>query len=50
LAARLERALAVPRSRRPTRPSAAERQRRLEDKHRTARRKTERRPPADADR
>ena len=50
LAERLERALAVPRSRRPTRPSAAARARRLEDKRRTGQRKTERRPPAaDAD-
>jgi ribosome-associated protein len=45
LAQRLERALAVPRSRRPTRPSATARTRRLEDKRRTSQRKQERRPP-----
>ncbi|MGO9762018.1 MAG: alternative ribosome rescue aminoacyl-tRNA hydrolase ArfB [Solirubrobacteraceae bacterium] len=45
LAERLERALAVPRSRRATRPSAAARTRRLEDKRRAAQRKQERRPP-----
>jgi ribosome-associated protein len=45
LAERLERALAVPRSRRATRPSAAARARRLEDKRRTGQRKLERRRP-----
>ena len=46
LAARLERALAVPRSRRATHPTAASRARRLQDKRRAGRRKVERRPPA----
>jgi ribosome-associated protein len=46
LAARLARALAVPRSRRPTRPTRASRTRRLESKRRDAARKRERRPPA----
>jgi ribosome-associated protein len=47
LARRLERALAVPRKRRATRPTAASRERRLAAKrHRTAR-KRERRPPED---
>jgi ribosome-associated protein len=45
LAARLEQGLAVPRSRRATRPTAAARARRLEDKRKTSRRKLERRPP-----
>jgi ribosome-associated protein len=45
LAERLERALAVPRRRRATRPSAASRARRLADKRRAGRRKLERRPP-----
>jgi ribosome-associated protein len=45
LAKRLERALAVPRSRRATRPSAAARARRLADKRRAGQRKLERRPP-----
>jgi ribosome-associated protein len=45
LAARLAQALTVPRSRRATRPSAAERARRLANKRRTAQRKSERRPP-----
>ncbi len=50
LAERLERALAVPRSRRATRPSAAARARRLADKRRATQRKLERRrPPADRD-
>ncbi len=50
LAERLERALAVPRSRRATRPSAASRARRLADKRRAAQRKLGRRPPpADGD-
>ena len=45
LAERLGRALAVPRTRRPTRPTAAARARRLEAKRRAGRRKLERRPP-----
>jgi ribosome-associated protein len=45
LARRLEEALTVPRSRRPTRPSAAARARRLAQKRRDAQRKRERRPP-----
>jgi ribosome-associated protein len=45
LAERLERALAVPRSRRATRPTAASRARRLADKRRAAQRKQQRRPP-----
>lgn len=45
LAERLARALAVPRSRRATRPTAASRKRRLNDKRQTSRRKLERRPP-----
>jgi ribosome-associated protein len=46
LAERLERALAVPRSRRPTRPTTASRTRRLAEKRRAAQRKLERRPPS----
>jgi ribosome-associated protein len=46
LAERLERALAVPRSRHKTRPSAAARTRRLEEKRRASQRKQQRRPPA----
>jgi ribosome-associated protein len=50
LAERLERAVAVPRSRRATRPSAAARARRLADKRRATQRKLERKPPpADGD-
>jgi ribosome-associated protein len=45
LAERLSRALAVPRKRRPTRPTKASRTRRLEVKRRDAQRKRERRPP-----
>jgi ribosome-associated protein len=48
LGERLERALAVPRKRRPTRPTAASRERRLQAKRRDATRKRERRPPDDA--
>jgi ribosome-associated protein len=44
---RLESALAVPRQRRPTRPSEAARRRRLEAKRRQAERKRTRRRPAD---
>jgi ribosome-associated protein len=50
LSERLARALVVPRSRRPTRPTAASRTRRLESKRRAAQRKRERRPPAGEDR
>jgi len=46
LAERLARALAVPRTRRPTRPSAASRASRLKDKRHAGRRKLERRRPA----
>jgi ribosome-associated protein len=46
LAERLASALALPRSRRPTRPTGASRTRRLEAKRRAARRKLERRPPS----
>jgi ribosome-associated protein len=46
LAQRLAAALAVPRARRPTRPSAGSREQRLTDKRRAGARKTERRPPS----
>lgn len=46
LAARLERALAIPRARRPTKPTKASRQRRLEAKRRGAQRKRERGRPS----
>ena len=49
LAQRLDRALAVPRSRRPTRPTAAARARRLQAKRRASQRKLDRRPPRDDD-
>jgi len=49
LAERLERALTVPRSRRPTKPTAASRTRRLETKRRASQRKLERRPPRSED-
>jgi len=45
LVAKLRAALAVPRRRRPTTPTAQSRERRLEDKRRRARRKALRRPP-----
>ena len=45
LGERLCRALAVPRRRRPTRPTAASRERRLAAKRRSTERKRERRPP-----
>ncbi len=48
LAARLARALAVPRPRTKTRPTAAARERRLQQKRRAGERKRERRPPEDA--
>jgi ribosome-associated protein len=47
LAARIARALEVPRARRPTKPTTASRQRRLEAKRRDAQRKRERRRPAE---
>jgi ribosome-associated protein len=46
LAERLARALAVPRKRRPTRPTAASRERRLQAKRRATDRKRGRRPPS----
>jgi ribosome-associated protein len=46
LAARLRAALAVPRQRRATRPTAASRERRAQAKRRVAERKQRRRPPA----
>ncbi len=46
LAARIASALTVPRSRRPTRPSAASRAKRLAEKRLAGRRKLERRRPA----
>jgi len=47
LSARLASALATPKRRRPTRPTAASRERRLTAKRRASERKRERRPPAD---
>jgi ribosome-associated protein len=47
LRARLRNALAVPRARRPTKPTAASKARRLEAKRRQADRKRERRRPLD---
>ena len=47
LSERLERALAVPRKRRATRPTAASRERRLAAKRRGTERKRERRPPSE---
>jgi ribosome-associated protein len=49
LAERLARALAVPRHRRATRPTAASRERRLQAKRRGTERKRGRRPPATDD-
>jgi ribosome-associated protein len=46
LAQRLRAALERPRSRRPTRPGPAARQRRLDSKRRQSQRKQDRRPPA----
>jgi ribosome-associated protein len=46
---RLRRALAVPRTRRPTSPTAASRERRLAAKRRAAQRKQARRPPRSED-
>ena len=48
LGERLAKALAVPKHRRPTRPTAASRERRLAAKRRGTERKRERRPPEDA--
>jgi ribosome-associated protein len=48
LAERLARALTVPRKRRPTRPTMASRERRLQAKRHATQRKRERRPPEDA--
>ena len=47
LQARLRHGLAVPRSRRPTKPTASSKARRLETKRRQSQRKRERRRPAD---
>jgi ribosome-associated protein len=47
LRARLRHALAVPRARRPTKPTASSKARRAEAKRRQAQRKRERRRPAD---
>jgi ribosome-associated protein len=47
LSERLAQALIVPKRRRPTRPTAASRERRLAAKRRDAERKRERRPPED---
>jgi ribosome-associated protein len=47
LQARLRNGLAVPRSRRPTKPTASSKARRLETKRRQSQRKNERRRPAD---
>ena len=47
LQSRLRHGLAVPRSRRPTKPTASSKARRLETKRRHSQRKRERRRPAD---
>jgi ribosome-associated protein len=47
LSERLAQALSVPKRRRPTRPTTASRERRLQAKRRGAERKRERRPPED---
>jgi ribosome-associated protein len=49
LSERLARALAIPKRRRATRPTAASRERRLTDKRRGTERKRQRRPPEDSD-
>ena len=49
LAARIARALEVPRARRPTKPTGASRKRRLDAKRRDAQRKRDRRRPASDD-
>jgi ribosome-associated protein len=48
LGERIARALAVPKRRRPTRPTAASRERRLAAKRRGTQRKRERRPPEES--
>jgi ribosome-associated protein len=48
LSERLARALTIPRKRRPTRPTKASQERRLQAKRRDATRKRERRPPDEA--
>jgi ribosome-associated protein len=48
LGERLARALAVPKTRRPTRPTAASRERRLAAKRRGTERKRQRRPPEES--
>lgn len=48
LGERIARALATPKRRRATRPTAASRERRLQAKHRGTERKRERRPPEDS--
>jgi ribosome-associated protein len=48
LAERLARALTVPRKRRPTRPTKASQERRLQAKRHASQRKTARRPPDEA--
>jgi ribosome-associated protein len=50
LAERIARGLEVPRSRTATRPTAASRERRLEDKRRTGQRKQQRRRPPEGER
>jgi ribosome-associated protein len=47
LSERLAKALAIPKYRRATRPTAASRERRLQAKRRATERKRERRPPED---
>lgn len=47
LAEKIAAALRVPRSRRPTKPTRASREKRLEEKRRASERKRARRPPAD---
>jgi ribosome-associated protein len=47
LADKLARALVRPKRRRPTRPSRAAKERRLDQKRRTSQRKAQRRPPVD---
>jgi ribosome-associated protein len=49
LSERLARAVAVPKRRRATRPTAASRERRLTEKRRGTERKRERRPPEDSE-
>jgi ribosome-associated protein len=49
LAGKIASGLAVPRQRRPSKPSRASRKRRLEQKRRTGERKRARRPPGEED-